>query len=165
MTKIAPISPTASHRSRTRRASLSLVVGALLAIVLGARPVEAEEFVVLTGVENPVETLTIHDVRRMFRGDMKRWPDGERVVVLLPARGSKALDRVARNVLQLSSVAELSQFYMAAIFRQQIVEPPPTATTDQAIEILKARSRALTVAPLSAVEGREDVRRIRVEGL
>jgi hypothetical protein len=143
---------------------LACAVG-LVATAPEADAAPAGDVVVVVHRENPVEELSQQILRRLYRGDQKRWPHGEPVTLLLPRPGTAPMQVVASRVLGLRSDAELAQYYMAAIFQQKIQHAPPTLAQRQAIAEVARNPGAVALVERKAVQPDAAVRVLSVEGL
>ena len=149
--------------------SLNLAVTAFLAFAFFASAVVpaafASDLVVVVNSGNEVTGLSLHELRRMYRGEQKQWKSGRPIQVLLPSRSSAAMQSVVANVFEMRSTVEVAQYYMAAMYQGKIVQPPPTVPADQAIEIVANPIGALALVPRSRAEGKAGVKIIPVEGI
>jgi len=152
------------HETSLQRRIL-LVLLAISLIGTASSAAEEAEIIVVVNQENPISELSLSDLRHILRADRKRWQSGDAIEILLPPRGSLAMDAIVANVFNMGSVSELGQYYMAAIYQQKITEAPPTTSTDGAIRIVATSKNALAVVPRSGTIGKSGIKIITVDGL
>ncbi len=126
---------------------------------------ETPKMVVIVNHDNPVLELPLSEVRHIFQGDRKRWKDGSMIEVILPRPGSPAMHSVLRNVFKMKSVAELGRYYLAAIFRQKLLEAPRTASINDTIRIVSRSKSAFAVVPHTSAIDKDGIKVIEVAGL
>ncbi len=94
----------------------------------------AGEVVVIVNKNQNVSHLSLSDMQYFYKGDKIKWADNERVVLFLPPPDSDAAKFLVEKILTLRSHAEISKFYLHAIFQQKIVVPPePTLSVKDAV--------------------------------
>jgi len=149
--------------------NLNLAVTAFLVFAFFACAVVpaafASDLVVVVNSGNEVSELSLHELRRIYRGEKKQWESGGPIQVLLPSRSSAAMQSVVANVFEMRSTVDVAQYYMAAMYQGKIVQPPPTVSADEAIEIVANSIGALALVPRSRAEGKAGVKIISVEGI
>lgn len=150
--------PNASlHQGRDRR-GLNVrrwLLGALLALNVAA-PMEsacADDFVAIVNADNDVTELSLLDLRRIYRGERKHWKSGDPIRVLLPHRGSPAMQFVVAKVFEMKSVVEVAQYYLEAIYQEKIATPPPTMTLDASLSAVANSKYAIAVVPRNSAVG------------
>ena len=75
----------------------------------------AEEVAIIVNKANPVDNLTIAQVRKMVLGEQGQWPNGKQVMVLLRTPG--AVERLAAlQVICGMTEPEFNQYFLHASF-------------------------------------------------
>lgn len=84
----------------------------------------------------PVENLTLAEVRKIFLGDRQFWPSKLRVTLLVRAPVARERDILLQKIYQMSE-AEFRQYWIAKIFRAEIISGPKivfsTAMTNELV--------------------------------
>lgn len=97
------------------------------AVVLSGPPLEdvtAGEIVAIVNKSQTVSHLSIKDLQLIYKGKKKTWDNGESIVLCLPPFGSEPMDFLVHRVFRINSEAEVSGFYLQAVFQQVFVNPP-----------------------------------------
>ena len=146
-----------------RRTLLVLMaLGLMGAAGPGAKDID---IVVIVNRDNPVSELSLAELRHILRGDRKRWEEGKPIQFLLPRRGSAAMESVVSKVFRMGGIAELAQYYMAAIYQQRLSESPRMASEEESLRIVSGSQDTVAVVRRSAADGRKGIKIIEVEGL
>jgi len=101
--------------------------GLFLALIIsGAPPAIAQpgDIVAIVNRDLPLTRLTIKDLQLIYKGKKKTWDTGENIVLCLPPFGSGPMDFLVHRVFRINSEAEVSGFYLHAVFQQVFVNPP-----------------------------------------
>jgi len=139
-----------------------MAVGLIGTVASASRRVDV---VVIVNQENPVSELSLSELRHIFRGERKYWRSGDTIRILLPRPGTPAMEALVENVFQMGSVAELGQYYMAAIFQQKLAESPPTASPNEAARVVSKSKNALAIISRTGAIGKSGIKIITVDGL
>ncbi len=59
------------------------IIGTLVSVVFLLTPCLAHHMAVVTGKDNKVQTVTSAHLAKIFRGEVKKWPDGRNVILVL----------------------------------------------------------------------------------
>jgi hypothetical protein len=114
--------------------------------------------IVVVPSSQTIAGLTTGDVRRIYLGDMTRWPDGRRIVPVMLKPGSSASDVLLKRLLRISAI-DFAQQWIGAVFRGRVAAPPVTvANTAEAIRFVETHADAVAVI----VEGHDVPRTLRV---
>ena len=89
---------------------------------------ERNRIVVIVNKRNKVSTLTLRELKSLFKGHQKTWPNGEIVTLYLPPTGGETLLWLGKNVFQNSSPAAVPQYYMGELIRNDLTKIPETTT-------------------------------------
>ena len=80
--------------------------------------ISAEETVMIVNQHNNVVELTLRDLERLYKGNKKKWDNGELVELFLPVPGSDEMKKMLVNVFRMKSEADVAKFYLKSIFYQ-----------------------------------------------
>lgn len=136
----------------------------ILGLMYPTTSMAADEFVAIVHVENETKELSMLDLRRIYRGEKRRWTGGAPIRVLLPNRGSQAMQFVVTQIFEMKSVVEVAQYYMEAIYREQVVETPPTMTAERSIRLVAESKRAIALVPRTDVIGIDGIKILEIDG-
>jgi len=112
--------------------------------------------------DNPASALTVADLQRIFRKQMRMWPHGESVVPVDWDATSDVRQEFSRRVLG-RTVREMSEFWVQQSLTQGLT-PPSTLKSSRAILRFVA-SVPGAIGYLPAGEADDTVRTIVVKGL
>jgi len=82
------------------------------------------EVVAIVNKSQTVTHLSIKDLQLIYKGKRKTWDNGENIVLFLPPFGSEPMNFLVQRVFRINSEAEISGFYLQAVFQQVFVNPP-----------------------------------------
>jgi hypothetical protein len=122
---------------------------ALLLIAASTAPARSAgapiRLVVAVSTSQSVNNLSSADLRRIYVGDMTRWPDGHRIVpVMLPTR-SRASEVFLKRVVRMSSI-DFAQEWISVVFRGRAPAPPVVvATAAEALDYVAVHHDAIAV--------------------
>ncbi len=116
---------------------------------------------VIVHKENPVNNLSLAELRDILLGKRLNWTPNQEIVVLLPRRGSSERE-AALHLLQMDDSAYDN--YWADRASQGKVSPAPTAvpSTGLALSLVSQSKGALAVVPWSDV--RDTVKVLKIDG-
>ena len=112
---------------------LSLAI--LLLLVPAARAAEtfSPRVSFLVSAKNPIRDVSAGDLRRIFLGEISRWSNGHRIVLLIrpdeTPEGRIVLDRLIRM-----SDIDYSQWWLGAVFRGRAAAAPRVMHSSEAME-------------------------------
>ena len=159
-------------RSRLSVLRRPLSVVLMMVALQGATPIGYVEppdkatltdaFAVVVDPSNPVSDLSLSELRRLFSGEKTFWPDGRRVVLLLPASGTPARKVVLNRIYEMGD-GELKRFWISKTFRDEAtVGPKIVSTAALAKRLLAEIPGAIAVIPASEVG--DGVRLVTIDG-
>jgi ABC-type phosphate transport system substrate-binding protein len=120
---------------------------AILAIVVGmgwmasVSPVEAagDPIVVIVNNANPIDNLTIGELKKLFLGDRSRWDTGKAVAPVMLAPGAPERAAFLKIVCGMND-ADLGKYFLQAAFTGKSVTPPKEVGSAAAIRSFVAGS-------------------------
>ncbi len=124
--------------------------------VLAAPPGDALYLATAQAQETGVVTTTT--ARRVFSGRQARWPDGKRVRIVLPPRGSPAMQRLCEFVRMPESAYR--HFLNARAFAGRMPKPLEAGSQAELLDLLNRTPGA--VAPMLEPPMKAGVRLVKV---
>lgn len=112
--------------------------------------------------ENPVTSLTIPDLQRIFRKQTRMWPNGESVVPVDWDATSPVRDSFSQKVLR-RSVREMAEFWVQQSITQGLTPPTTLKSARAILRFVASVPGAIAYAPAHEVDA--TVKKIDVKGL
>jgi ABC-type phosphate transport system substrate-binding protein len=140
-------------------------VAALAALSLGSisRPAAAVSgFVVVVHRENPVTSVPITELQRLFRKQTRMWPHGEAVVPVDWDATSAVREEFSRRVFG-RSVREMAEFWVQQNITQGLTPPSTLKSTRAILRFVVSVPGAIAYLPAGQED--ETVKTIGVKGL
>jgi ABC-type phosphate transport system substrate-binding protein len=106
-----------------------VALGVVFAPALQTKP--AAVFVVMVNITNPVRTLAVADLRRIFMKQMRMWPHGESIVPVDWDATSPIRESFSQQVLA-RSVREMADYWVQQAVTQGLT-PPSTQRSSRAL--------------------------------
>jgi hypothetical protein len=124
-----------------------------------ARP-GATQIAVVVHPTNPIQDVSLADLRRLYVGARLTWPAGQRVTLL---ESPPAAAKFYRVVLGMSTDL-VARHWMGVVFRGEEATPPKAIVTgDELVRFVAEHAGAIGFVPVAAVSSRVKV--IAVDGL
>jgi ABC-type phosphate transport system substrate-binding protein len=122
-------------------AILAIAVLAATWMVLGATPAEAagDPIVVIVNTSNPVDNLTVGELKKLFLSDRSRWDTGKAVAPVMLAPGAGERTSFLKIVCGMND-ADLSKYFMQAAFTGKSATPPKEVGSSGAVKAFVASS-------------------------
>jgi len=120
---------------------------AILAVAMGiwwmasVSPVEAagDPIVVIVNNANPVDNLTLGELKKLFLGDRSRWDTGKAVAPVMLAPGAPERTAFLKIVCGMND-ADLGKYFLQAAFTGKSATPPKEVATAAAVKSFVAAS-------------------------
>lgn len=136
---------------------------AVLALVWTSLPAaQAPGFVVVVNRENAVASLTLADLQRMFRKQMRMWPHGEPVVPVDWDATSAMRREFSERVLS-RSVREMGEFWVQQSITQGLTPPTSLKSSRAILRFVASVPGAIGYLPAGDVD--DTVKRVHVKDL
>lgn len=149
------------HRSTA--AALTLWMGALagLAIPAASAPPETDVAVVVNAT-NPVVTLGIGELRKIFAGEKRTWPGGRPIQIIVRVPGTH--EREALLKLLGMSEAEYKRYWTLEVARGEVTgEPAAVFSNGMEKEAVSAIPGAIALMEARDVKG--EIKVVKINGL
>jgi ABC-type phosphate transport system substrate-binding protein len=124
--------------------------------------------VVIVNQANPVQNVSMAELRKIFLSDRNRWDTGKNIAPVIAARG--AVERVAfLKIVCGMRDAEFSKFFLQAAFTGKDVTPPREVLSGRDVKSIVAASPG-AIGFIRALDFHGDgsdggVKAVKVEGL
>jgi hypothetical protein len=126
----------------------------------------ADKVVVIVNKNNPVEEISMKELRRIFKGVQKDWKEGSTIHMYLPPSGSETMDIVLKNVFKYETEEDLYKFYLLTIFQHNLTSVPPNVNNDaEAVHYVGSDFSAIAIVPESVAASQPSVKIVEVEEL
>lgn len=93
--------------------------------VQAARP--KESLAIIVNRENPIENLSMAELRTIFLGERSHWPNGRRITLVMMETGQER-DTVVRDVCRMSE-SDLRRRFLQGLLTGEVLVSPKTLAT------------------------------------
>lgn len=126
----------------------------------------AGEIVAIVNPNNPLEHLDLNELKNIYKGEVKYWESGERVVLFLPPASSEPMNALTTKVFRKKNSKAVFKFYLKAIFQQKFNAPPKSATsTISAISSVASAPGGIAIVDRSEIPDSSQIKTLPVDGL
>ena len=117
-----------------------LAAAAILAVV-SIHPVEAasDPIVVIVNASNPVDNLSMGELKKLYLSDRSRWDTGKAVAPVMPGPGTPERTSFLKTVCGMND-GDLSKYFMQAAFTGKSATPPKEVGSASAVKSFVASS-------------------------
>jgi hypothetical protein len=127
-----------------------------------AQTARGTDIAVIVHPDTPVSDLSLSEVRKVLLGERQYWNSKLPVVLLIRAPVARERDVVLRVIYQMTE-AQFKQYWVAKIFRAEIVSPPKIVySNDLQYDLVTAMPGA--IAFVDARNVRPGLKVLRVDG-
>jgi ABC-type phosphate transport system substrate-binding protein len=156
-----------THRSLTYLAALAPAVFALL-LALSISPQVAQAggdaIVVIVNASNPVDNLSVGDLKKIYLSDRSRWDTGKSVAPVMPAAGAPERGPFLKAVCGMSD-GDFSKYFMQAAFTGKSATPPKeVGGASQVKAAVAASAGAIGFIPASEFHQDAGIKAVKVDG-
>jgi hypothetical protein len=123
---------------------------------------ERDRIVVIVNKQNKVSSLTLSELKSLYKGYQKTWPNGETVTLYLPPVNSEAHMWLTQNVFLKTSSTAVTQFYMRGLNRYQFTTMPETSTNS--ISDVSHIAGGIAIVKAGETEGHRSIKIISIKG-
>ncbi len=122
-----------------RRLSIIAIAASWLVGVSG-RPVQARDaapdtpspssqpLAIIVNTANPVDNLSLPELRKVFLGERAHWPNGRRITLVMMEAGKPERKALIREVCQMSE-SEFSRHFLQGVFTGEVFVSPKTLSS------------------------------------
>ncbi|HMK20829.1 MAG TPA: hypothetical protein VK466_00755, partial [Terriglobales bacterium] len=95
----------------------------------GAVPAAIESsLAVIVNQTNPIDDLSLKELRTVFLGERSHWPNGRRITLVMMDSGQEERTAVLRDVCHMSET-EFSRHFLQGLFTGEVFVSPKTLST------------------------------------
>jgi len=138
---------------------LSLLTGLVADAIAEVTPGTAA--VVIVSAHQTVTTISSADLRRIFLGQMTRWPNRRRIVVLVRPADSPEQRLLLHRIVRMTDI-DYSQHWLGQVFRGEAPTPPMTIGSSEALKRAVASNPDAIGILLSSDLDARDLRLVRL---
>jgi ABC-type phosphate transport system substrate-binding protein len=135
---------------------------ALLAPAWIGVPAASSGFVIIVHHDNPVGSLPVTELQRLFRKQTRMWPHGEAVVPVEWDATTAVRQEFSRRVFG-RSVREMAEFWVQQNITQGLTPPSTLKSTRAVLRFVVSVPGAIAYVPAGQED--ETVKRIDIKGL
>ena len=125
-----------------RRAGLQFILASavfsIAALCFGSAPnssslpkpqiASEQNLAVVVNLSNPVQNLSMPELRRIFLGERSHWPNGRRITVVMMETGQPERDVVLRDICQMNET-DFNNHFLHGVFTGEVFVSPKTLAT------------------------------------
>lgn len=116
------------------------ILGLVLAVLLlqarpygaaGAKPATTggeEGLAIIVNQSNPIDDLSLNELRTVFLGERSHWPNGRRITLVMMDQGQLERKAVLRDVCRMSET-EFGRHFLQGLFTGEVFVSPKTLST------------------------------------
>lgn len=130
--------------------------------VLGGQQPSLPPFVVIVNKANPIKTMSVTELRRIFMKQTRMWPHAESVVPVDWDATSPVREAFSRQVLA-RSIREMGDYWVQQGVTQGLVPPSTQRSTRAMLRFVASVPGAIAYAPPGEVD--DSVAVVKVTGL
>jgi len=84
--------------------------------------------VIIVNRENPIENLSMTELRTLFLGERSHWPNGRRITLVMMEPGQPERETLLRNVCRMSE-SDLRRRYLQGLLTGEVLVSPKTLSS------------------------------------
>ncbi|HJQ26644.1 MAG TPA: hypothetical protein VKA60_22195 [Blastocatellia bacterium] len=129
----------------------------------GPAPAFQEDLAIIVNKANPIEALTLAELRNVFLAERSRWPNGRRVTITMLDIGNPEREVVLRTVYRMRE-ADFNRTFLRARFTGEATEEPKLlASPNNMVRFIFNAPGAIGYVRASSLDG--SVKALRIDGL
>jgi len=94
--------------------------------VQAARP--KESLAIIVNRDNPIENISMAELRSVFLGERSHWPNGRRITLVMMEPGQPERESVLRDVCRMSD-SDLRRRYLQGLLTGEVLVSPKTLSS------------------------------------
>ena len=87
-----------------------------------------ENLAIIVNTTNPVDTLSLPELRRIFLGERSHWPNGRRITLVMMEPGQPERRALVREVCQMNE-SDFSRHFLQGVFTGEVFVSPKTLSS------------------------------------
>ena len=128
-----------------------LIAGLLTLLWTGAPSTEGQEFVIVVNRANPVKTLPLAELRRIFMKQSRMWPHAEPMVPVDWDSTAEVRQAFSKQVLN-RSVREMAEYWVQQSMTQGIAPPSTQRSARAVLRFVASVPGAISYVPAGDVD-------------
>jgi ABC-type phosphate transport system substrate-binding protein len=136
-------------------------VGVLILLWPSVPAAEGQSFVIVVNKANPVKSMTVTELRRIFMKQARMWPHAESVVPVDWDATSEIRQAFSRQVLN-RSVREMGEYWVQQSVTQGLAPPSTQKSSRAVLRFVASVPGAISYIPPSEVD--DSVNIVKVTG-
>jgi hypothetical protein len=121
----------------------------------------SERVVVIVNKNNKISSLTLRELKSLYKEKKRTWPNGERVALYLPPPNSDEFLWLTRNIFLEESPTPVIQFYMKGLNRNKL--KMPYTTTNSVLDVSRIEG-GIAIVKAKETKGYDSIKIISVDG-
>jgi phosphate transport system substrate-binding protein len=134
----------------------------LISFRAAGTPADTEVAIVVNS-SNPVNSLTLAELRKIYFGDRQYWKGNLPVVLLMRSQGSHERDVVLRVVFEMTE-DRYTKYWVAKVMRAEVSDPPASLYSFGMLQE-GVRGNPGAIGYVNANDLRPGVKVLRIDGL
>jgi phosphate transport system substrate-binding protein len=139
-----------------------LMAFSLISFRAAGTPADAEVAIVVNS-SNPVNNLSLAELRKIYFGDRQYWKGNLPVVLLMRSQGSHERDVVLRVVFEMTE-ERYTKYWVAKVMRAEVSDPPASLYSFGMLQE-GVRGNPGAIGYINANDLRPGVKVLRIDGL
>jgi phosphate transport system substrate-binding protein len=124
---------------------------------------EARSLAIVVNTANPVDNLSMAELRKVFLGERSHWPNGRRITLVMMDQGQPERTTLIREVCQMSE-SDFNKHFLHGLFTGEVFVSPKTLSSPVGVrKFIFNVPGAIGYVRLSDVDS--TVKVLRVDGL
>lgn len=124
----------------------------------------AGEIVAIVNKSLNITKISFKDLKLIYLGRKKSWPNGEVISIFLPPSKSKPMNFLIFKLLKFSNEGDLSRFYLKSVFQEVFINPPISVVdTDFAIANVMASLGGIALVEFEKIPKESNVTVVHLE--
>jgi len=88
----------------------------------------AQNLAIIVNTSNTVDSLSMSELRKVFLGERRHWPNGRRITLVMMEPGQPERKTLIREICQMSE-SDFSQHFLHGLFTGEVFVSPKTLAT------------------------------------
>jgi len=109
-------------------AALSLASAPTLGRLPEPQITTEQNLAIVVSLSNPVENLSMAELRRIFLGERSHWPNGRRITLVMMEPGQPERAVVLRDICQMNET-DFNNHFLHGLFTGEVLVSPKTLAT------------------------------------
>ena len=118
---------------------------------------------VVVNIDNPVDELSLGELNKIFKAELRHWEFGDKIFVFLPRQGSNEKKILLDKVFHMSE-RELKKYWITMIYGNRISNSPKVLPSSKIIQkVVEVNKNAIGV--IRRTELSSTVKALKIDGL